>query len=43
MELRRVYYNCDADDFLLGYPGPNSETIEIKEKIREYHASTILT
>ena len=41
--FRRLYYIRYADDFLLGFAGPNSETIEIKEKIRKYHASTILT
>ena len=40
--FRRLYYIRYADDFLLGFAGPNSETIEIKEKIRQYHASTIL-
>jgi retron-type reverse transcriptase len=34
--FRRLYYVRYADDFLLGFIGPKSETEEIKQQLRKY-------
>ncbi len=41
--FRRLYYIRYADDFLLGFAGPKSEAVEIKEKIRKFLSSIKLT
>src|SRR5262249_46910667 len=40
-DYRRLHYVRYADDFLLGFAGPKSEAIEIKEQIREFLSSTL--
>ena len=41
--FRRLYYIRYADDFLLGFAGPKSEAVEIKEKMRKFLSSIKLT
>jgi group II intron reverse transcriptase/maturase len=40
-DYRRLHYVRYADDFLLGFAGPKSEAVEIKELIREFLSTTL--
>ena len=42
-DYRRLYYCRYADDFILGFAGPETEAIEIKEAIRDFLHSIKLT
>jgi len=40
-DFRRLHYVRYADDFLLGFAGPKSEAMEIKEQIRAFLSTTL--